>query len=307
MSAACFHGIYAANLCPMGADGTIDAAALGGHVEDLARVDGLKGLLINGHAGENFALDRAESRRVIEIGRKTAGERLRLVAGVNAEDARAAAARASDAEAAGADAVMVFPPNAWALGHDLETVLAHHRLIAAATELPLFLFQAAVGAGRMAYGDGVLQALLELPRVVAIKEGSWETVAYEATRRLVARVRPEVAVMASGDEHLLTCFVLGSEGSLVSLAAVIPAPIIALDRAVRAGDLGRAQALHATIQPLANAIYGRPPGFYATARLKACLALLGRIPLAACRVPVGRLPDAEIEALARVLEATGVR
>lgn len=307
MSAPCFHGIYAANVCPMRADGAIDEDTLAGHVGGLAQVEGLEGLLINGHAGENFALDRAESRRVIEVGRRAAGGRLCLVAGVNAEDAREAARRASDAEAAGADAVLVFPPNAWALGHDLRTVLAHHRRVAEATGLPLFLFQAAVGAGRMAYGVDVLEALLELPRVVGIKEGSWETAAYEATRRLVKGVRPEIAVMASGDEHLLPCFVLGSDGSLVSLATVIPEPIIALDQAVRAGDLARAQTLHATIQPLANAIYGRPPGFYATARLKACLALLGRIPLPACRVPVGGLPHDEIEALERVLAATGVR
>ena len=113
--------------------------------------------------------------------------------------------------------------------------------------------------------------------------------------------------MASGDEHLLTCFILGSEGSLVSLAALIPEPIIALDQAVRDGDLGRAQALHGTIQPLANAIYGRPPGFYATARLKACLALLDRIPLPVCRMPIGRLPREEIEALEHVLTETGVQ
>lgn len=307
MSAARFHGIYAANLSPMRDDGTIDEDALAGHVDDLARVDGLEGLLINGHAGENFVLDRAESRRVVEIGRKTAGDRLRLVAGINAEDSREAAARARDAEAAGADAIMVFPPFSWALGRDLRIVRSHHRLIADATGLPLFLFQAAVGAGRMAYAPDVLAALIELPQVVGIKEGSWETAAYEATRRLVKAARPEIAVMASGDEHLLPCFVLGSEGSLVSLAAVIPEPIIALDRAVRAGDLARAQALHATIQPLANAIYGRHPGFYATARLKACLALLGRIPSAACRAPIGRLPGDEIEALERVLAETGLR
>lgn len=307
MNASRFHGIHAANVCPMRDDGAIDEDALAGHVEDLARVEDLKGLLINGHAGENFTLDRPESRRVIEIGRRTAGDRLLLVAGVNAEDSREAAARARDAEAAGADAVMVFPPCSWALGHDLGMVLTHHRLVAAATGLPLFLFQAAVGAGRMAYGPEILESLIELPRVVGIKEGSWETAAYEATRRLVKAARPEVAVMASGDEHLLPCFVLGSEGSLVSLAAVIPEPIIALDRAVRAGELARAQALHATIQPLANAVYGRPPGCYATARLKACLGLLGRIPGAACRAPVGRLSREEIAMLERVLEGTGVR
>jgi 4-hydroxy-tetrahydrodipicolinate synthase len=301
-----FHGIYTANVCPMADDGSIDETALARHVGDLASVGDLRGLLVNGHAGENFALSREESRRVIEIVRQAVGERLLLVAGINAEDSREAAARARDAEAAGADAIMVFPPYSWALGHDRRVALAHHRMAAEATGLPLFLFQAAVSAGRMAYPTEVLEGLLELPQVIAIKEGSWEVAAYEATRRLVKRIRPEVAVMASGDEHLFTCFVLGTEGSLVSLAAVIPEPIIGLDGAVRVGDLAGAQTLHAAIQPLANAIYGRLPGFYATARLKACLALLGRIPLPACRAPIGRLPRQEIEALKRVLEMTGV-
>ena len=305
MTATRFCGIYAASICPMHDDGAIDEEALARHVDALARVEGLRGLLVNGHAGENFALERAECRRVIEIARLAAGDRLLLVAGVNA-DSRAAAARAGDAEAAGADAVMVFPPYSWALGHDLRMALAHHRLVVEATSLPLFLFQAAVGASRMAYVPEVLAALVALPQVVGIKEGSWETDAYEANRRLVKAARPEIAVMASGDEHLFPCFVLGSEGSLVSLAALIPEPIIALDRAVRAGDLTRAQALHARIQPLANAIYGRPPGCYAGARLKACLELLGRIPGSACRAPIGRLPREEVVALERVLEEIGV-
>jgi len=306
MTVTRFCGIYAASICPMHDDGAIDEEALVRHVDTLARVEGLRGLLVNGHAGENFALERAECRRVVEIARHAADDRLLLVAGINAEDSRAAAAHATDAEAVGADAVMVFPPYSWALGHDLRMALAHHRLVVEATSLPLFLFQAAVGAGRMAYTPEVLASLVALPQVVGIKEGSWETAAYEANRRLVKATRPEIAVMASGDEHLFPCFVLGSEGSLVSLAALIPEQIIALDGAVRAGDLDGAQALHARIQPLANAIYGRSPGYYASARLKVCLELLGRIPGSACRAPIGRLPREEVVAIERVLKETGV-
>jgi 4-hydroxy-tetrahydrodipicolinate synthase len=295
-----FHGIYAANICPMHQDGRIDETALAGHIEDLASVEGLRGLLINGHAGENFALSREESQQIVRIGRRAASGRLLLVAGINAEDSREAADRARDAEVAGADAIMVFPPYSWALGHDRRIAVAHHEMIADATGLPLFLFQAAVGAGGMAYSPEVLKALLELPRIVGLKEGSWEVVAYEANRQLVKAIRPDVAVMASGDEHLFTSFVLGSEGSLVSLAAVIPEAIVALDQAVRNGDLTRAQGLHARVQPLANAVYGRPPQFYATARLKACLKVLGRIPCATCRPPIG-IPDENVDQLAKAL------
>ena len=115
-------------------------------------------------------------------------------------------------------------------------IVAHHEAIIAATELPIFLYQAPIFAGPMAYSPEVISALVTLPRVVAIKEGSWEVATYEANRRLVKGLAPWVAVMASGDEHLLTSLVLGSEGSLVSLAIIVPEVIVALDEAVRRGD-----------------------------------------------------------------------
>src|SRR5690606_822700 len=136
--------------------------------------------------------------------------------------------------------------------------------------------------------------------------GSWETSAYEGNRALVKRVAPHVAVMASGDEHLFTCFSIGSEGSLVSLAIVIPDIIVNLERAVQAGDLAGARALNERIYPLAKAIYGTSPGGYANARLKTCLKLLGRLKNDAVRAPICSLPKTEINLLEAALKAAGL-
>ena len=296
-----FHGIYASTILVLHPDGSVDEAATMTHKAAIAATPGLRGLLINGHAGENAFLSRRECRRVIEVARTAVGDRL-LVAGINAEDSGQAATLARDAAEAGADAVMVFAPFSWTLGADPRAVVAHHRAIHDATELPVFLFQGSVGAGRTRFTPDVLTELLGLERVIGIKEGSWETAAYEQTRRLAHRVRPDVAVMASGDEHLFTCFVLGSEGSLVSLAAICPDLVVALDRAVRCGDLDVARALHERIQPLANAIYGMPPGGLATARIKACLKMLGRLDHAGCRRPIPALSDGENDALRLALD-----
>lgn len=301
-----FHGIYAATVCPMqGDDAAIDETALETHLAPLASVDGLRGFLINGHAGENFLLSGDEKRRVVEIARRVVGDRL-IVAGVNQEESRAAAAEAKEALTAGADAILLFPPMSWALGHDLDMVVRHHQLVAEEAKAPLFLYQAPVGAGRMAYSSDVLAALAHLPDVVGVKEGSWETAAYEANRRLIKDVAPDVGVMASGDEHLLTCFILGSEGSLVSLACVWPEPIIRLDTAIRAGDLAAAKTAHDDIYPLARAIYGTAPAYFATPRLKACLKLLGRLADDQVRPPIERLPASEIERLRVVLKEVGL-
>ncbi len=291
-----FHGVYASTVCPMQADGTIDENELGRHLSAVFEERGLRGLLVNGHAGENAVLTRAEQRRVIEIARDIGTGRL-IVAGINAESSDLAAQLAHDAAEAGADAVMVFAPFSWTLGADPRVIVRHHEVVHQAASLPLFLFQGSVRAGQTAFTPEVLRALLRLPRIVGIKEGSWETAAYEAVRRLTKSLRPEVAVMASGDEHLFTCFVLGSEGSLVSLAAIIPELIVALDNAVTNGDLTSARALHEQIYPIAKAIYGTAPGSLATARIKACLKLLGRIKDATCRAPVGDLPAEEFKRL----------
>jgi 4-hydroxy-tetrahydrodipicolinate synthase len=298
-----FHGIYAATLCPMDNDGRLlDEDCLARHMGEIARVDGIRGLLINGHAGENFALSRKDKRRVVEIAREVCPADSIIVAGVNSEDSYDAQAQADDARQAGADSILLFPPYSWTLSTDLATVVNHHRIANANARLPLMLYQAGVGTGGMAYTAQILAALVALPDVVAVKEGSWETAAYDANRRLVQEVAPHVAVMASGDEHLFTCFALGTEGSLVSLAAVVPELVVALYRAVAAKDLGEAQRLHEYVYPLAKAIYGTAPGTHANARLKACLHMLGRFPNAAMRPPVPLIDSLQYQRLQAALE-----
>ena len=298
-----FHGIYAATPCPLRGDLAPDEPALAAHLERLAGVRGLAGFLLNGHAGENATMARSDQERVVALAAEAVGDRAILVAGVNCEASLDAARLARAVEAAGADAIMVFPPNGWALHQDDDGVVDHHRRVLDATSVPVMLFQAAVGAGGLAYRAPVLERLVGLERVVAIKEGSWEVAAYEENRRLIHAAAPHVAVMGSGDEHLFTSYVVGSEGSLVSLAAVIPEPIVALFEAVRAGRLGEARACHERLYPLARAVYRLAPGGRATARLKTCLAMLGAFPSDRMLPPAAATPAGEHPPLRAALDA----
>lgn len=301
-----FRGVHAATVCPLREDGAIDEDALAAHLSRVARTDGIAGLLINGHAGENFMLGRADKRRVVEIARAACPARTLLVCGINAEDSLEAQRHVDDAEAAGADAVLVFPPFSWALSQDAEVAVRHHAIATANGTLPVFLYQAGVRAGALGYAADVLARLVRLPRVVGVKEGSWESAAYEANLRLVNSVAPEVLVMASGDEHLMTCFAVGTTGTLVSLACVAPELVVGLYRAMQANDLPAARALNERIYPLAKAIYGTAPGGHANARLKTCLKLLGHIQSDAMRPPMGPLAADEVAMLAHALAAAGL-
>lgn len=294
-------GVHAATICPLRPDFSLDEGALAGHVAAVAQHEGVEGLLINGHAGENFLLSREEKRRVVAICRQALGPDVFLTSGVNAESSLDAAAHARDAEEAGADAILLFPPNAWGLFRDAGAAELHHRHAMAGCALPFLLYQAPVGAGAMPYDLATLERLVALPRVCGIKEGSWEVATYDETRRLAKALRPDLAVLGSGDEHLLTSYLIGSEGSQVSLAAVTPAPLVALWRAAQSGDWDAARHWHEVIHPLACAVYRAKPGGRATPRLKACLRILGRLGCDAARPPFMPLPPEEYRRLEAAL------
>jgi 4-hydroxy-tetrahydrodipicolinate synthase len=303
-----FHGIYPSTVLPMHSGKFApDWDAYARHTAHCVLREGIAGVLMNGHAGENFVLSRAEKKRAVEVAAATVGDGRIVVAGVNAEGSLDAAEEAKDARAAGADAIMVFLPNGFALAHTTEMALLHHATIARAVPgMPIFLFAAHHGAGRMAFTPETFEALLDMPEVVGVKEGSWEVDRYDALRRIGKAKRPDIAFCASGDEHLLACMVHGSDGSLVSLADILPDEIVALDKAVRANDLPAARALHEKLEPLAEAIYGAPPAGRATARLKFCLAEMGVIPDPAVRPPQPPVTGPEAAMLRAALRETGL-
>ncbi len=300
-------GIHAATIVPMRADFSIDEAALAEHIRKVSHTPGIRGLLINGHAGENFVLTPEEKRLVTRTARAVAPADCFICSGVNQESSIEAAREALEMQEAGADGILVFPPNSWALGHADEVVFTHHRMIAEAVSLPLLIYGAPVGAGAMAYEADVLRKLVADPHFVAIKDGSWEVARYEANLRLIKAQRPDFVVMGSGDEHLLTSYIIGSAGSQVSLAAVVPEALCDLFACAARGDWAAARRAHERIYALAVAVYRDGPGGRATARLKACLKLLGRLDCDAVRPPQYAPTAAEYRALEHALVAAGAK
>lgn len=302
-----YRGVFASTPCPLATDGTIDREGLTRMLGHLADQPGINGFLINGHAGENIAMPLHDQVEVARIAMEAVGARSRIMVGVNAESTSLAAALAAELEALGVDSLLVFAPSSWAAASDTEMALTHHRAIVEATRLPILLFQAAVHAGHMAYSPETLAALVQLPRVMGIKEGSWEVAAYEANLRFVRDRAPDVTVLGSGDEHLFTSACVGSDGAIVSLASVTPEPIVQLLAAVDAGDLAEARFWHDRIYPIARAIYADPPHGRTNARLKACLKLQGLIDHDGVLPPAVGVTATERVRLAEALENASVR
>ncbi len=60
-------GIYAATVVPLNKNKSIDKKSLNIHIKNIINTRGIKGLLLNGHAGENFTLTANEQIEIIKV------------------------------------------------------------------------------------------------------------------------------------------------------------------------------------------------------------------------------------------------
>ena len=130
--------VHAALTTPFAADASVDAAALGAHV-DLLVEDGVDGLLVAGTTGEGPLLEEAELEAVIAAAVEAAADRIELIAHVGRPSTAAMLRAATAAAGAGAHAVMAVTP--YYYGHDDDAILGHYRaLMDAGHGLPVMAY-----------------------------------------------------------------------------------------------------------------------------------------------------------------------
>ena len=271
-------GIYAATVVPLKKDKSINKIALKNHIKDIIKTNGIKGLLLNGHAGENFTLNVDEQIKVIDIARKYKSLGKKLISGLNFEDPLLASNVAKKMTKAGADAILIFPPFSWSQGISHEMIYQHHKTICDKISKPVFIYQSSINSGHLSYKKELLKRLLKIKNVIGVKEGSWDFKCYVENYKFLKRINKDFLVMASGDEHLYPCFKYASDGSQVSLAAITPEKIVELINLIENKQYSEAKKLDKKLLILAKNIYGKYPPNFATARIKYCLKVLKKIP-----------------------------
>ncbi len=298
-------GIIPATVTPMLDTTHIDVDAIPPYVERLVGAGAL-GLAVNVDTGEGPHLTRDERREVLQTVVGATAGRARVVAGVGGPSTADGVANARIAREAGADALLIFPVGAF-LSQPLRTdiVVDYHRAIADAAGLPIILFQLQPMLGGVLYPSEVLDGLLAIPEVVAIKEASFDPLRWLALKaHLDAAPRP-ITLLTGNDNFIAESFLLGAQGALLGFATLLTAEHVALQAAARAGDVATVQALGRTIQRLADIIFAPPVADY-RARTKVALAMLGWIPNTIVRPPLLAVDTAEEARIRAGLVAAGL-
>lgn len=299
------HGIIPAVVTPMTENGELDLPALTRYVEWLVP-QGPIALAVNVDTGEGPHLTLDERRQTIETVVAAAGGRCKVVAGVGGPSTAQGIANARAAQAAGADALLVFPIGAF-LGEPLrlDVVYNYHAALAAAVDLPIILFQLQPKLGGVLYTTEVLHKLITIPSVIGIKEASFDAMRFLSVKADLESASRPITLLHGNDNFICEAFILGAQGALLGFATLGTAEQVAMLAAVQRNDLPAALALGARLQPLADVIFAPPVTDY-RARTKVALQMLGVIEGIAVRPPLLPIPEAEHAVIRRALVAAGL-
>jgi 4-hydroxy-tetrahydrodipicolinate synthase len=302
-----FHGLIPAIAVPFRNDFSIDEQDLAGFAQWLARQPGIVGMMTNGHTGEVFSLTPRERAEVTRIVAKATDGLCPVVSSVVCEGIRDAIEQASWAREAGAKALDVMPPHHWLrFGFRPSHVIEYFTAIGEESGLPLIVHVYPAWT-KASFSSELLAELAQLPFVKAFKIGTREMNKYARDLKAIRAVAPDKALLTCHDEYLLASMVQGVDGALVGFASLIPGLINDLLEAVKAGDLAKAQAIQARIDPLKEAVYGggEPTG-EAHANMKAAMAAAGIFRSGTVRAPTVAPSAAELATIAEAVASAGL-
>ncbi|WP_137125168.1 dihydrodipicolinate synthase family protein [Roseomonas sp. HF4] len=294
MSREPFRGTYTVLVTPFTADGAaVDLKALERLVEYQVS-EGVRGLIPLGSTGEFLSVSRDERAAIVETVVAAARGRVPVVVGTGTEDTREVVALSKEAEAQGADGVMIIPP--FYSVPTLPELMHHYDTVAQAIGIPIMVYNNPATAN-VDMTPAMLAEISRIPNCRYVKESTLEA----------TRVRDIVALC--GDRMEVFAGVLGYESAWLGAIGWVAvcsnvAPRLSsemFESAAFAADRDTSLALYRRLAPLLPWVGG--PRY--VSGTKAAFRLMG-MDMGPPRPPRLPLPAEDIPALARVLQGIGL-
>jgi 4-hydroxy-tetrahydrodipicolinate synthase len=293
------RGIVPPLVTPLNEDETVDEKALERQLDRLIQA-GVHGIFLLGSTGEQPALRDAERVKVIRTARRVNAGRVPLVVGTMASSTARAVENIREAEAAGADAVAVTPPYYYpSRGEDEQ--LAHYRTCAAATKLPLVIYNIPLTTKVMVSAD-TMARITEIPNVAGIKDSSGDFGHFLRILELL-RAKEGFSILIGAPVLAGAAVLYGASGTVSGIANMDPRTMLDVYASAVARNTTALQNLQHRVHRLMDILaFGAP-----IVCLKTALELMGicRHYAAAPLQPLGQEKREGIAAILRELELLG--
>ncbi len=231
-----FEGVYTPIVTAFDDRDALDLDATAAVIE-FVLAGGVRGLVPCGTTGEYYACSTAERLRILEHSRDVTAGRAQLIAGCNAGSTRDVIAYGEAARDLGYDALMLAAPYT-SLPTQRE-LAGHYATVAKAVGLPVVLYNYPARAG-VEIGIECLDAIVDMPEIVAIKESSGDFSRFLHLRR---RYADRLTIMCGSDDQAVDYFSWGVRSWLAGTSNILPRHHTAIMDAANAGDHATAYRL----------------------------------------------------------------
>jgi 4-hydroxy-tetrahydrodipicolinate synthase len=289
-----FSGSMVAIVTPMTADGGLDWPAWDRLLDFHVR-EGTDGIVVGGTTGESPALSIEEIEEL--TGRAVARCRgsLKVIVGSGTHSTTGTVARTRVLSRLGVDAVMLVTP--YYNKPPQEGLYRHFMAASDAAAVPVILYNV---PSRTAVDllPSTLARLARNPQIVAIKDA---TGSLSRAREVLSACPPGFTLLSGDDATAVDLMNLGARGVISVTANVAPRRMREACEAAVSGDLAKARAIDASLQPLHRDLFVEAspiPVKWAVARM----GLIGN----AIRLPLVELSAAQQETVLRAMRSAGV-
>jgi 4-hydroxy-tetrahydrodipicolinate synthase len=265
---------------PFDVDGRVDlegALTLARHLVD----NGSEGLVVTGTTGEGPTLSDSERTQLwTAVAREV---RVPVIAGSTSNDTAHSVELTRMATEAGAAGILAVTP--YYNRPSQAGIAAHFAAVAAATPLPVLIYDIPVRTGRKVAIDTMLQLARDCPNIVGVKDASADPA---GAAKLLARAGAGFECYSGDDALTLPLLAVGAVGVISVASHWVGTELGEMVRLYLKGDVEGARELNADlIDAVSFQSSDEAPN---PLPAKAVLRVLG-LPAGECRLPMGNAPD----------------
>ena len=243
-----FTGAAVAIITPMRADGSVDFEELGRIIDD--QIDnGTDAIVICGTTGESPTMTDEEHTACIRYAVKKTAGRVPVIAGTGSNDTRYAIWLSRQAQADGADALLLVTP--YYNKTSQAGLIAHYTAIADAVDLPCILYNVPSRTGCNLTAASLAQ-LAKHPNINAVKEASGNI---SQVAEIAAACGEELNIYSGNDDQIVPLLALGGKGVISVLSNVAPRYTHDICAKWFAGDTAGSLAMQLAALPLCKALF----------------------------------------------------
>lgn len=238
-----WEGVYPALLTPFTANDDLDLPLFETNLH--AQLDaGVHGFIIGGSLGEASTLGADEKLALLQSALGVCESSVPVLVNIAEQATRQAIARAHEAEANGADGLMLLPPMRYPA--DARETVTFFKAVASETALPIMIYNNPYDYKIMTT-VAMFDELAELPNIQAVKESTRDLTNITRMRNAFG---DRFKLMGGVDTLALEALLLGCDGWVGGLVDAFPQETMAIYDLAKAGQITEALAIYRWFMPL---------------------------------------------------------